>query len=110
VKDAPSLHNDLSSPASGNPPTRIRWCSIRSAARALDVSRPHFYNLIDRFGIKTVSLAEKGKTGSRFVDLESLEEVMNRLAEEQVGRPRICNKKQGAAGKAAFKTKATNPT
>lgn len=84
------------SPSSEKTPSPLSfpWHTIGHAARTLGVSRPHVYNLIDRYGLRTVSLAEKGKTGSRFIDMEELANLMRTLADEQKGQPRICSQRK----------------
>lgn len=71
-----------------------KWQPIRRVATALGCSRPHIYSLIDRFKIRTVSLSEPGKIGSRFIDSQQLFQLMDRLAEQQTGQPRIYNRKK----------------
>lgn len=79
-----------------------KWQPIRRVATALGCSRPHIYSLIDRFRIRTVSLCEPGKIGSRFIDSQQLFELMDRLADEQQGRPRVRNRGSRPNKESAF--------
>jgi transposase len=66
-----------------------RWKTADQIAKMYGYSRPWVYDIADRFKIRTVSLAEAGKRGSRFFDSAQLAELIEELAEAQKGQPRI---------------------
>ena len=55
---------------------KSRWKTADQIAKTYGYSRPWVYNIADRFNIRTVSLAESGKTGSRFFDFAQLEKLI----------------------------------
>ena len=66
-----------------------RWSSADRIARTYGRSRPWVYAIADRFKLRSVSLAESGKTGARLFDAVQLEELLETLAEGQKDLPRI---------------------
>jgi transposase len=66
-----------------------RWRSAEQIAKTYGRSRPWVYAVADRFKLRSVSLAESGKTGARLFDAVQLEELLETLAEAQKDQPRI---------------------
>ena len=66
-----------------------RWRSAGQIANAYGRSRPWVYAIADRFKLRSVSLAEAGKTGARLFDSQHLEEIIEALAVAQKDWPRI---------------------
>jgi len=66
-----------------------RWRSAEQIAKTYGRSRPWVYAIADRFKLRSVSLAESGKTGARLFDAVQLEELLETLAEAQKEQPRI---------------------
>jgi transposase len=66
-----------------------RWRSADQIAKTYGRSRPWVYAIADRFKLRSVSLAESGKTGARLFDAVQLEELLETLAETQKDQPRI---------------------
>jgi len=66
-----------------------RWRSAEQIAKTYGRSRPWVYAIADRFKLRSVSLAESGKTGARLFDAVQLEELLETLAEAQKDQPRI---------------------
>lgn len=65
------------------------WKTADQIAKIYGHSRPWVYDIADRFKIRTVSLAEPGKTGARLFDAVQLEHLLETLAEAQKEQPRI---------------------
>ena len=66
-----------------------RWKSAEQIAQTYGRSRPWVYAIADRFKLRSVSLAETGKVGARLFDAFQMESLLDQLAEEQKGQPRI---------------------
>ena len=66
-----------------------RWRSADQIAKTYGRSRPWVYAIADRFKLRSVSLAESGKTGARLFDAVQIEELLETLAEAQKAQPRI---------------------
>jgi transposase len=66
-----------------------RWKSAEQIAKTYGRSRPWVYAISDRFRLRSISLGPTGKTGVRLFDAVQLEELFERLAEEQKDQPRI---------------------
>ena len=65
------------------------WKTADQIAKIYGYSRPWVYDIADRFKIRTVSLAEPGKTGARLFDADQLRKLLDALAETQKDQPRI---------------------
>jgi len=65
------------------------WKTADQIAKIYGHSRPWVYDIADRFKIRTVSLAEPGKTGARLFDADQLRKLLDTLAETQKDQPRI---------------------
>ena len=65
------------------------WKTADQIAKIYGYSRPWVYDIADRFKIRTVSLAEPGKTGARLFDADQLRQLLDTLAEAQKDQPRI---------------------
>jgi hypothetical protein len=65
------------------------WKTADQIAKIYGYSRPWVYDIADRFKIRTVSLAEPGKTGARLFDADQLRKLLDTLAETQKDLPRI---------------------
>jgi len=65
------------------------WKTADQIAKIYGYSRPWVYDIADRFKIRTVSLAEPGKTGARLFDADQLRQLLDTLAEAQKDKPRI---------------------
>ena len=65
------------------------WKTADQIAKIYGHSRPWVYDIADRFKIRTVSLAEPGKTGARLFDADQLRKLLDTLAESQKNQPRI---------------------
>jgi len=65
------------------------WKTADQIAKIYGHSRPWVYDIADRFKIRTVSLAEPGKTGARLFDADQLKKLLDTLAEAQKDKPRI---------------------
>jgi len=65
------------------------WKTADQIAKIYGHSRPWVYDIADRFKIRTVSLAEPGKTGARLFDADQLRQLLDTLAEAQKDQPRV---------------------
>jgi hypothetical protein len=65
------------------------WKTADQIAKIYGYSRPWVYDIADRFKIRTVSLAEPGKTGARLFDADQLRKLLDTLAEAQKDQPRV---------------------
>ena len=65
------------------------WKTADQIAKIYGHSRPWVYDIADRFKIRTVSLAEPGKTGARLFDADQLRKLLDALAEAQKDQPRV---------------------
>jgi len=65
------------------------WKTADQIAKIYGHSRPWVYDIADRFKIRTVSLAEPGKTGARLFDADQLRSLLDTLAAAQKDEPRI---------------------
>ena len=65
------------------------WKTADQIAKIYGYSRPWVYDIADRFKIRTVSLAEPGKTGARLFDADQLRQLLDTLAEAQKDQPRV---------------------